>query len=159
MHIRAMILLPCLVLLISASTGFAQPGPEDDAARQRVEEFRRIKLIEILDLDEEQAIRLFTREKDFRKKESARNEKAEALLGELKDLLVSNASDDQIKEQIEAISASHQAIMKDRQEYVFSLRDILSMKQIGKLVLFEHRFSKELRKMILDRSRGNKGRR
>ena len=65
---RIFLLATVLILLSGMSLAQAQPGPpiDDAAAKRRIEEFRKIKLIEALDLEEEQAIRLFVREKDFR---------------------------------------------------------------------------------------------
>jgi Spy/CpxP family protein refolding chaperone len=154
MDTRTLLLVITLCTLVLPFAASAQPGPEDENARQRIEEFRRLKLIEVLDLDEEQAVRLMSREKDFRKQEKVREKKREELMAELKELVNSDAHDDRIRQQIETLSEFNQSMMKAREDFVFSLSDILSMKQLGKLVLFEQRFSRELRKMILDRARG-----
>jgi len=150
-YLRIPLIIMFLALLdASAFAQFDGPpdGPPDGRARERLEELRRLKMVEALKLDEEQAVRLTVRERKFRESEKELREQRTELLKELQDLIEDDADDAALKAAIENLSALSVKMTEQRQEYVFSLQDILSMEQIARLVIFEHRFAEEVRRII-----------
>ena len=73
-----------LFSLLLCGQAFAQFGRHEDEPRRRIAELRRLKMIEALDLTEEQAVRLTVREKDFREKEAVEHKQREEILAELR---------------------------------------------------------------------------
>ncbi len=116
--------------------------------RDRLEQLRRIKLIEALDLNEDQAVRLSVREKEFRKSERALFDKRQDLLKELRTLVESKADDNTLRNQLERIDEIDAQISHEKHKYLLSLNDFLSMQQIAKIILFEQHFRKEVRRLL-----------
>lgn len=147
--------IPLIIMFLALldAPAFAQfdgppDGPPDGRARERLEELRRLKMVEALKLDEEQAVRLTVRERKFRESEKELREQRKELLSELQDLIEDDADDAALKSAIDRLSELSVQITEKRREYVFSLQDILSMEQIARLVIFEHRFAEEVRRII-----------
>lgn len=138
-----------LLLLAVASSPYlrAQNEPEQPVGRKRVEDFRRIKLIETLDLKEEQAVRFFAREKEFRESERALQEQRQAILDRLRTLVKEGSDADMQKEMNNLIQIGKDMFQK-RADYFTGLHDILSTKQMANLMIFEDNFAKELRRVL-----------
>jgi hypothetical protein len=145
------------LLLIAAPLLRAQEDVEDPGARERIAEFRRMKMIEKLDLNEDQAIRLAVREKDFRQQMQALEQKRDDQFEALRKLVREKAGDDALRAGMEAIRSINMEFVQKRNDYVLSLGDILSVNQMAHLVVFDNTFQKELKRMILDRSRRGGG--
>lgn len=144
------ILLSFLLTLFFAWPARIQAQPDDmppGRGRQRIEELRRIKMIEALNLSEEQSLRLFAREKELQAAERTLMQARQASLDKLENLVRSGADAD-IMAEVERLGGIGRDLATRRQEYLTSLRDILSAQQIGKLLLFEDSFRKELRDII-----------
>lgn len=139
----AMLLL--LTLPLSAQDG--PPLPEGKN-RERLEQLRRIKLIEALELNEEQAVRLSVREKDFREKQKDLMEKRQKMADELRELVEDEADDAAIRAQLAKINEIGVQMVNDKHAFLLSLNDFLSMQQIAKIVLFEQKFSHEVRRLL-----------
>jgi hypothetical protein len=136
-----------LLLLVSVPLS-GQDGHDDDDVKRRVDDLRRIRLIEALDLTEEQSVRLFAREREHRDKEAQHIKLRKQLLDELESSLAAQASDEVITDYLERLHAANLDINKSRYDYVASLKDFLSVQQVGRLVLFEFRFMQEVRNII-----------
>ncbi|MBN1449305.1 MAG: periplasmic heavy metal sensor [Bacteroidetes bacterium] len=122
--------------------------PPDGRGRQRLEELRRLKMIEALKLDEEQAVRLTVREREFREKEKERMDQRAELLEEISELIKDEADDAALKNALDRMNTLSVSIVEERYTYVLSLKDFLSMEQIARLVVFEHRFAEEVKRIL-----------
>jgi hypothetical protein len=147
-----MLLLPVL-LLAAPLTTIAQPDEPFGPGRKRIEELRKMKLIEALDLNEDQTTKIFVREKEFRKKEHALVEKRKQILGRLGELTKSNGADAEKLKEIASLRDLGNEMVQQRYDYMMSLKDVLSTQQLAKMVLFEDRFMTELRN-VLRKTRG-----
>ncbi len=138
-----------LVLLV-AGLAFSQPmppmndGPRRQQVRERVREIKMLKLMEVLQLSEDQSARFFPRYRDAEDKIDALNDEMEEVLNEL-----SEASIDNSKKDIDALIERYSALVKQQVdvqlELVTSVADILSAKQRAGLIVFERRFQNRLR--------------
>ncbi|PLX32496.1 MAG: hypothetical protein C0600_02630 [Ignavibacteria bacterium] len=88
------------------------------------------------------------REKELKKKEKELMKQRRALLEELQDLLRDDDTDEKITSLLDRMNAVHTEMVKEKQAYLQSLKDFLSIQQVGKLVLFEQRFAEELRRLL-----------
>lgn len=148
-------MLFCAGLLIAGSIPvLAQmdgPPPGDEHGRQRIEQLRQLKMIEALDLDEEQALKLTVRDKEYKKKEKEMFSQRRDLLGKLREGLKEEASDEQLLQILDRIRTLHVAMADAKHEHLLSLNDFLSTQQIAKMLLFEQRFNEELRRLLSKR--------
>ncbi len=146
-----------LLLLLSMTGGLlghiasAQPGQFDDQRPfERIEHFKKVRLIEILDMKEEQSVRFFARlnEHESTKRDLVK-EKMETL--DKIDRLVRNHADDkEFAEQFVAVASVNAKISQEDGRFFDSLSDILSAEQRGKYLLFERHFERELREAMRD---------
>ncbi|MCU7492185.1 MAG: hypothetical protein ACM3UR_15915 [Bacteroidota bacterium] len=128
-------------------------------AHEKINELEKIKLMEALNLDEATMVKFFARRKDFQNRIAGLNLQKNNELDELQNALNSEGGavrDEQFyKKFVENIKSLDMNIAKTRNEYFSSLRDILSQRQIAKLMVFERNFRKELRDIIFKERRRN----
>ncbi len=118
----------------------------------RVEQLERIKLIESLDLTEEQSLKFFARRNEHRKEIENIEKKIDEVMEEMHKLLNRNdVKESRLKKLNEEVLTNREKIETKRKQFISSLTDILSTEQISKLLLFERRFREEIRDLIIKR--------
>lgn len=141
------IVLLAFLLAVPAQAQDAPPVPEG-RHRERLEQLRRIKMIEALELDEEQAVRLTVREKEFREKEREILDQRKKLMEDLREMVEDGAEDAALRAQLAKLEEIGSRFVREKHAYLLSLNDFLSMKQIAKMVLFEQKFAQEVRRLL-----------
>ena len=132
-----------------ALTASAQPfDGERGPASEKIEQLRHMKMIDALDLTEDQSVRLFAREKEHRKAQHELAKKRDEAIQNLDKLIKDNASDDQLLAGIDKVAAIGRQMQANREAYVRGLKDILSVKQIAQMVVFDQKFIKEIRTLL-----------
>ena len=140
------------ITLFFSSCLFAQKGKwEDDELRAKFEELEKIKLIEVLQMDEETTLRFFARQSEHKKQQDEIQDKIRTNTDNIEALLKSEktVSNEELKSKIDEINKLQLQLEKNRIEFINSLPDILSYEQIAQLIIFEKRFRNEVRKMIM----------
>jgi len=143
-----------LIIAISFST-FAQMGQHRRRnGMTKIEELEKVKLIESLNMDEQTTLKFFARRTEHMNKMKKLVRKSDDLLDRISDL---TKKDDEknsakLKKMISEYLSGSEAMVKEKENFINSLSDILSYEQISKLLVFEKRFREEL-KGILFRQR------
>ena len=140
------------VALLFSSVLFAQKGKwEDEELRAKFEELEKIKLIEVLQMDEETTLRFFARQSEHKKQQDEIQDNIRTNSDNLEALLKSekSVSTEELKSKINEINNLQLQLEKNRVDFINSLSDILSYEQIAQLIIFEKRFRNEVRKMIM----------
>ena len=137
-----LIILSFLLLLTSA---FSQRH-EKMKPMQKMEELKKVKLIEILEMDEETSIKFFTRRSEHMKKMDALNQASKEKMEQLDDMLIERkeSSDQVLKKAIDEYLQIQDNIMLERQNFMKSSSEVLTIEQFGKLVVFEDKFRNEI---------------
>lgn len=118
----------------------------------RVEQLERVKLIESLNMTEEQSIRFFARRNEHRKEIENIDRKIDESMLEIDRIINSGEiKESALKKLNEDILSNREKIETKRKQFILSLNDILSTEQISKLLLFERRFREEIRDLIIKR--------
>jgi hypothetical protein len=146
-----------LLLLLAMTGGLlghpagAQPTQFDDRRPfERIEHFRKVRLIEILDMKEEQSVRFFARLNEHENtKRDLMKEKME-ILDKVDRLVRNHADEKEFAEQFAAVAAVNARLSQEDGKFFDSLSDILSAEQRGKYLLFERHFERELREAMRD---------
>jgi hypothetical protein len=150
------IIISCL--FFGSCVAYAQPeGPPPGRPFERIERLRKVRLIEALDLSEDQSVRFFARlnERDETRR-AIFKEKGEAL--DKVERLVRNHADAKEFEALFSDVAAIDTRMADESRRFFDgLKDILSAEQRGKLLLFEKHFERELREAMKEAQRRRHG--
>ena len=147
-----LLILVFSIILFCSSVLLAQKGQwNDDQMRAKFEELEKIKLIEVLQMDEETTLRFFARQSTHKKEQDEIQDKIRTDTDNLEATIKSekSTSTDEIKSKINEINNLQLQLEKNRVDFINSLSDILSYKQIAQLIIFEKRFRNEVRKMIM----------
>lgn len=147
-----------LVLLIIVSQNFAQPySKHDKNPKERMEQLEKMKLLEVLNLNEEEAIRFFSRRNEFRDEHRELIQQREAVLYEIELALGKEKSSEQMnyKDKVKEFLKLEEKLLRHRENFLNSISDILTTEQVAKLVVFESKFKQEIRDALIKR-RGRK---
>jgi hypothetical protein len=140
----------CGALLCWAHPLFAQPGPPpgDQRPFQRIEQWKKVRLIETLGLNEEQSARFIARlnEHDAARR-SLFKERMDAL-DRLERLVQNHASEKELVEVFPEVTAVDDKIIQEDRKFFNGLSEILSPEQRAKYLLFERHFERELREAM-----------
>ncbi len=142
-----------LTLILVSSFLIAQPHQRN--SRDKLEQLEKIKLIEILNLDEETSIKFFARKNNFENENRELFKKREEILGEFGREVVDGKIDwdeDKIAEKYDEIWKIEKKIFNNRMEFYKSLDDLLTPEQRLKLLGFEHQFRREIQRLMKRKS-------
>ena len=146
-----------LLLVISSTLILAQvemDRPFKDS-QQKIDELEKLRLIEILNMDEETSVRFFARRNEHMQQQRALIFSRDSLLMEIEENFKGN-DENLYKKQLNQILGMEEQIFQGRKHFYESLKDILTQEQILKIIVFEHRFKKEIRDMLF-KHRGPRG--
>jgi len=140
-----------VTVLLSLSFPATQVRAQDKHEKplQKVDQLEKVKLIEYLNLNDDTNVKLLSRRKDFKAKTRSYYKAIDSLITELESY--DGKSDKQnpsIKKCIEEYQRLELLIMKNRQEYINSLYEILTPEQVGKYIVFEKKFKREIQDYI-----------
>ncbi len=144
---KIFLLLPLIIIFSCFSYG---QRDEKRDPREKIEALEKIKLLEVLNLDEETAIKFFARRNDHQKKMKEVFEELEQQRKKINEKVssVKNDNEPEIKKMVDNYFATQQKLDEERKKFIYSLNDILSYKQIAQLTLFERRFREEIRDFL-----------
>lgn len=136
-----------LLLCISTSAVFSQPPH----AKERFCNVKKVKLLDALDLDEQQSEKFLTKYSYWEKKIQEKKDIMETTTDEIELLIKKKASNDEIskktKEFLTLQSQFNQLITDKFKEFEVILNPV----NFAKFVMFEERFTKELQRMLMKR--------
>jgi hypothetical protein len=145
------LLLVSLTIAILGQSVQAQPlGPDERRPFERIEHFKKVRLIEMLDMKEEQSVRFFARlnEHDNAKRDLMK-EKMD-VLDKIERLVRNHAEGKEFEKLFPEIAALDERLAREDQKFFSGLSDVLSAEQRGKYLLFERQFDRELREAMRD---------
>ena len=149
-NMKTQITILLMLVFAVCSFGQHQQGFRMKKNKSRVDELEKVKLIEILDMDEETTLKFFSRRNEFRNMTESLMEKRDKLLNDFQELI----EEDEIEknsvysDHVNKILEIEKTLVNNRIQFISSLDDILTEKQIGKLVVFEFKFRKDLRDLL-----------
>jgi len=113
--------------------------------RERLLQLERLKIIETLDLDEDVSIRFFARRKKHLDMQKKVADKKDSLLLSLYNNFESGEkkNDSYYSEMVNKINDLDRQLFESKIKFLRSLSDILTPKQIAKLVVFEFKFRRK----------------
>jgi uncharacterized protein Veg len=130
------------------------------APMKKIEELEKVKLLDVLNLDEANSAKLFTRRNQNRTKiwdiEDKINNTLQNIESEIK-----NGKDKDVTK-IQKLNEDYcnlsMEVEKEKLSFLRSLSDILTPEQIGKYIVFERKFRDEIRDLLMkERIKRNRG--
>ena len=136
--------------LLYGVAAFSQPPQDrpDHGPWERIEQLKKVRLIEMLDLTEEQSVRFFARmnEHDKVKKELIR-QKGD-LFDKIEQLVRNHAGPKEFEQVFPDVLNVDAKLAEENRKFFESLGDVLTADQRGKYLLFERHFDRELREAM-----------
>ncbi len=129
----------------------AQPyGPREGGRRERIEQLKKMKLIETLNLDEEQAVRFFAKYNKYERLMQDLNRKRNETIDGIHALPKEGAGDPEYDKLIGEVIGTERQIYEAKKQFLEEVKEVLSPKQIGQLIVFERNFWRELQRITDD---------
>jgi hypothetical protein len=144
-------MLIILLTLVIGAGGFAQERKH--FAHKRLEELEKLKLIEILNMNEETTLKFFARRNAHKEKMESLNDKLTDKAEKIQNMVKDNPDKAKLKIAVKDYLDLEAKMTKERADYIHSLPDILNEEQIAKVVIFERIFREQIREIIF-RERG-----
>lgn len=143
-----------IIIMILSVSVIAQPrGDMRHDFSKRFQELEKIKLLEILDMDEETAIKFFSRRKDMRNNTRSLMEEEKKIHSEMEDIIGQSDNSQKLQGLIDELMNIEEKVYNERRKYLDSVGKILNIEQIAKLILFEKKFRNDVRDLLIERGR------
>ncbi len=146
-----------IIMVLILLVGFSQINAQYQFNRfqhgKNIQKLEQVKLVEVLDLDEETAVKFFARKKHHQEIQEKLAEKVDALYEKLIKKIDNNDKVDFDKTKKEILSLEKEAF-QNRENFINSLSDLLSQEQIVKMLVFEKQFREEIAKYMMKNRRG-----
>lgn len=140
-----------LILLILPAT-YSQDMMKMHKGRiNKLEQLERLKLIDVLNLNEETTLRYFARQKKFRNQMEEYKKTGKKLLKKMRYLIKNGDKKNELKSTTDNYLVLGENIANKKTEFIKSLSDILTEKQIAKLLVFEMKFKEDIRGLLFKR--------
>jgi len=152
------IIAAALFVLIAVLAVNAQDKRHNDQGPlKKIEELEKIKLVETLGMDEQTTLKFFARRTKYREEQAQLLMNIRTLIDQMSDLTKKNdgKADEELKKMMDQYQDLENTILRKKQEFYNSLKDILTYKQIAKVLVFERKFKDEIRAALMqDRRKG-----
>lgn len=161
MTLRRMLLVSIVAISMAwpATLTAQEPLPFDGPAAERIEQYKKLRMMDFLKLDEETSVRFFSRYNRFVEELRALNERRNATIDDLQALVRRDATDQQYRKVFEKLNALSGEQVALRDEYMDDLRELLPPKKVASYIVFERNFYRNLRELLRqaqqERSRRN----
>jgi len=152
---------PCLLvlglMLIFTSGAVAQRGPRGPGP-ERVEQFKKIRMMEVLKLDEETSVRFFARYDKEQELIRSLTSKRNDIISQLENLAKTSASDAEYDKNFKDLRNVEDQVHEARMKYWDSLSGVLTKKQLAEYMAFERNFFRDLRDLMREMQENRMGR-
>lgn len=145
-------ILVLFVICIVADYGeaFGLHGvPQQDAAKakKQIEQLKKLKLIEALNLDDATAEKFFVRYNAEQKKVEDARKALEDAINDL-EKAKSSGNTEKIKQLTQIMLDRHKNLQDANNEFLRSVREVLNEKQYADFLVFESKFQKQLAEIL-----------
>jgi hypothetical protein len=150
------IVCAAVLLLLPAVSVSQPPGPgwgQDKHPFDRIQQLMKMRMVEALDLNEEQSVRFITRFNDHEKQRREMMKQKGELLNRIDKLLQDSAAEREVEKLFPEALAIDVRMMEERTKFFNGLSDLLTVTQRARLLVFERKFERELRDAVRDTQR------
>ena len=153
----ATMLLLCLALFVTGDAQKRNQDREDPAAFDRIESFKKVRLLEVLNLDETASAKFLARYNQRMEKMRAAERTRGEIVDRLDQQIAANASEAEFAQTFAALAEQEKKMFEKRLSFISDLREILTPQQVAQFIAFERTFNRDLRNIVRDVHK-NKGR-
>ncbi len=152
--LRRLSMLICGLAVVSvAAMAQEEQAPPPGKAYERIEQYKKIRMMEVLNLDEQTAIKFFARYNKNQELIRGLRQKQIADLGKVQALRRTKAADSEYDKIVSDLLSLEDQMNQAKASYVEELRQVLSSKQLAEYLVFETRFQQNLRDLLREMPR------
>lgn len=140
-----------IILIAVQSNIFAQPAFR---AKERIAEFKKMKLLEVLDLDEKSSEKFLAKYNSAEKAIREKQEKLDEAILDLEYLIRKKANKEDLTKQSQKVMDLQRDLMNTMFEQQKEIKSVLTEEQFARYLVFENRFREQLQKAIIERAKG-----
>lgn len=138
-----------LLLAICSLTLMGQiQSPMGKRPTERLENYKKVRMLETMKLDEEKGLKLIGRYNRHREGIRDLEEERKKTLDELEKKVSADASDNDIQQSFKELTEIEKKMVHAKEKYLAELKEILTTKQIAEYLLFERRFARDIRDIM-----------
>jgi len=146
---RKIIMATLAFILLSSSLIYAQgPGGPPERRREKLQDLAIWKMLEVLDLSQEQTDRFLPALREMQKQEARLQEERKKMLDELERAMTQGGSEKEVRQIISQVRQLGKQGEEIRERFFTQAESILTIQQLGRLVLFQDRFERKMREMM-----------
>lgn len=123
---------------------------------ENMENLRLLKLLEAVDLTEEQSAKFIPLFQRYRSEFKESLDQRRELVDTLADLVDSNASDADLNAAIQRLIDLKSKMERQQNDFLNQCREILTTKQLARLVIFQERFEREILQSLREFRQGHR---
>jgi Spy/CpxP family protein refolding chaperone len=154
------LILNIAVIFSLAVIAFPAISQPHGRAKERIQMLKKMKLIETLDLTEEQSDDFLVKYNSIEKKIEEARENHEEKSKALNRCLEEEKPEQELKKCLDEFLAANDKIIEAHNERIQEMQKVLTTEQFAKYMLFEQNFERRVRKMIFESMKeGRRGRR
>jgi hypothetical protein len=151
MDMKRLSLSVVVLTLVMVPVALGQGGPgHGRPPMERVEQLRKMRLIEDLEMKEEQSVRFIARMNEFEKRRKDLQQQKSEALDRLEQLLQNKADARELEKAFAEIAGFNARMGEEHEKFFDGMAAILTIEQRAKMLLFERKFDRELREAIRD---------
>jgi hypothetical protein len=145
-----MILFVFFVSMVSTAQSPDGFGEGRRRPSERLESYKKVRMIEAMKLDEETGVKLINRYNEHRKSIKQLEKERGEMMDKLELQFQSSSTDPEFQKTFNELFDIERRISDARKKYLESLKEIFSNKQIAEYLIFERNFMKDLRNVVND---------
>lgn len=153
--IRSIIIAFVFVITFSTIEVVAQPAFK---AKERMRQMKKMKLLDILVLTEEEADKFIIKYNAWENKVDAQREEVDKASDELFEAIKNESDDEELQKLSAKLLATQEKFFALQMEKFKAMKEILSSENYAKYLVFEDRFIKELGRMMMEGKGKGEGR-
>ncbi len=153
---QPLLALACSAALsISVATAAPALSAKQQGGKKQIEQLKKLKLIEALNLDDATAEKFFVRYNSEQKKVEEVRKSLEDATNDL-DKAKSSGNSEKIKQSTQLMLDKHKQLQDANNELLRSVREVLNDKQYADYLVFEAKFQKQVTDILLQGKRESK---
>lgn len=148
-HYKYIVMIIAFIYSINYSTAFQQ----NNQLKNKINQLKKIKLIDILRLDENNVDRFFARYGEQERKVEEQRFQLKNSINQLEQAIQNNVGEKETQQLIQNIHNKDIALVNATIEKQKALKSLLDDQQYAKLIVFEYQFMTKLQKALIDKKK------
>lgn len=137
-----------LMMLLPLAAFGQRPNQFNGRPMDRLESYKKVRMLETLKLDGEKGSKLVTRYSNHRAAVRAVEEERMKVIDKLEQQAAANTSDGEYQRTITELTDIEKKMADVRARYLQDLKEILTQKQIAEYLIFERNFARDIRDIM-----------